>query len=189
MIAVILSTIGLILNLLSFSGSNALRKIGTLCILTSSAISFGSFAATLVIFAELTAELMKSQSAYLIPEHTHILPVSFLPLISSLLLALSSGLFGYKYLYIRRLDRSASLDTTPTPASRSFRVSESSPPASAPESRPQGKRFWSRLFSSRPPPEKGEYLTESCDPVWGDNEELPPPPPLQDQPRRAQKKA
>ncbi|KAG0142932.1 hypothetical protein CROQUDRAFT_135266 [Cronartium quercuum f. sp. fusiforme G11] len=169
-VAAILTGVGICL---SVSGSRNFRmwRYASLVFLTAGMITLAAFAATLVIFSELTVELMKTESASLVPVHGHILAETYLPFIGSILLALASSFFFERY----------------RQGLRDYRHSDRADLASG-----HNRTYWSqfRRFTTKESDEAG------IDPSSPDgvqqhtrtHSQLPPPPPLQDFPIREKKR-
>ncbi|EGF96911.1 uncharacterized protein MELLADRAFT_114745 [Melampsora larici-populina 98AG31] len=146
-------------------------------------MSLGAFAATMVIFLQLTSELMKSQTSRLLPIKGEILIETYLPLIGSILIIISSIFFFNKFLE----------------GLRDYRRSDQDEFLSG-----HNRTYWSQFLRRKSGSHKGKEEIEDKgkeeikDKGKGKVEEevqsesgqsnLPPPPPLQDDPTPKKKK-
>ncbi|EGG07587.1 uncharacterized protein MELLADRAFT_105555 [Melampsora larici-populina 98AG31] len=168
---------------LSLSSNFEIWRYASICALTSGLMSLGAFAATMVIFLQLTSELMKSQTSRLLPIKGEILIETYLPLIGSILIIISSIFFFNKFLE----------------GLRDYRRSDQDEFLSG-----HNRTYWSQFLRRKSGSHKGKEEIEDKgkeeikDKGKGKVEEevqsesgqsnLPPPPPLQDDPTPKKKK-
>ncbi|KAH9820171.1 hypothetical protein DFH28DRAFT_706885 [Melampsora americana] len=162
---------------LSLSKNFEIWRYASICALTSGLMSLGAFSATMVIFLQLSSELMKSQTSRIIPIKGEILIESYLPLIGSILIIFSSIFFFHKFLEGLRDYRRSDQDEFHSGHNRIYwsqfskgqSVSKTLNDKESKEGLKKGKK-------------KEESRSES-----GQSIGLPPPPPLQDDPKPKKK--